>query len=184
MGTRGITKVIYEGNTVVAQYGQWDHYPSGQGKVVFEFLRGADNISKLTNGIKNHIYVPSENEYNEIVNGYSNESGMMTMEQGDSFGKVYPSLTRDTGSGILEVIANADSPVPLYLDLEFENDDLFCEGVYTVNLDNETFTTKYNGSETVIPFSEIYNLGLEDYLVKSKCGVYEYQQSLDKEAVA
>ena len=32
MGTRNLTKVINEqGEVVVAQYGQWDGYPSGQG---------------------------------------------------------------------------------------------------------------------------------------------------------
>jgi hypothetical protein len=109
---------------------------------------------------------------------------MSTMEQNDEFSDVYPSLSRDTGSGILEVISNATQPIPLYLDLDFENDTLMCEGVYTINLDDNTFTTLYDGEETVIKFEDIYNMGKEDYLVKSKCSVYEYQQGIDKQAVA
>jgi hypothetical protein len=184
MGTRGITKVIYEGNVAVAQYGQWDHYPSGQGLVVFEFLRGSGNIDKLRNSIKTNIYTPSVKELDDIYASYTNENGMSTMEQNDEFSDVYPSLSRDTGSGILEVISNATQPIPLYLDLDFENDTLMCEGVYTINLDDNTFTTLYDGEETVIKFEDIYNMGKEDYLVKSKCSVYEYQQGIDKQAVA
>jgi hypothetical protein len=184
MGTRGITKVIYEGNTAVSQYGQWDHYPSGQGLTVFEFLRGSGNIDKLKDSIKKNIYTPSVKELDDIFAGYSNENGMMNMEQAESFDKVYPSLSRETGAGILEVIANATKPVPLYLDLDFENDTLMCEGVYTINLDDNTFTTLYEGNESVIKFEDIYNIGTEDYLVRSKCSVYEYQQGIDKQAVA
>lgn len=184
MGTRGITEVIFENEIKVSQYGQWDHYPSGQGVTVFNFLRGADNISKLKNGITNHVFVPSESEYEGMVKPFSNEDGWMTMDQSEQFSKQYPSLTRDTGAGILEVIANAEGTIPLVLDTEFKNDELFCEGVYTINLDNETFTTRYGGEETTISFSDVYTMGIEDYLVKTKCGVYEYQKSLDNAAVA
>ena len=182
MGTRGLTKVIYEGETLVAQYGQWDHYPSGQGVTAFEFLRGADNITNLRNNIKIKTYTPSESEMDEIVNQFANENGMMTWEMGEQFTKMYPSLSRDTGAGILELIANADEIVPLVLDKEFENDDLFCEGVYTINLDDNTFTTKYGNNETVISFDEVYNIGKEDYLIKCDCPVYQYE--LDNAAVS
>jgi hypothetical protein len=40
MGTRNLTRVICDGKTKVAQYGQWDGYPEGQGKTVLNFLRG------------------------------------------------------------------------------------------------------------------------------------------------
>ena len=39
MGTRGLTSVKVNGETKIAQYGQWDHYPSGQGIVALNFLR-------------------------------------------------------------------------------------------------------------------------------------------------
>lgn len=184
MGTRGLTKVIYNDNTVVAQYGQWDHYPSGVGLGIFNFLREHDSIQRLTNSIKKHVYEPSQSEYEAIVLEYSNEEGRMTGEQSEAFSSKYPSLSRDTGGEVLSVIANATEPVPISLSLDFEEDELFCEGVYTVNLDNETFTTKYGGKEFVIPFSEIYNIGAEDYLVGSECGVYQYQKELDIAAVS
>jgi len=183
MGTRGITEVIYNGEIVVSQYGQWDHYPSGQGITAFKFLRSQENIDNLKKNLA-LVYVPSDDEYKAIVSKYSDERGMMTMEQGDEFSKMYPSLTRDTGAGILEVIANATNPVPLFLDLEFKDDRLFCEGVYTINLDDNTFTTRYNRYENdndedvyTLSFEQILYTGEDDYLERAKCGVYQYQKS-------
>jgi len=38
MGTRNLTMVISDGKTKIAQYGQWDGYPSGQGADILAFL--------------------------------------------------------------------------------------------------------------------------------------------------
>ena len=38
MGTRHLTIVVSEGQYKVAQYGQWDGYPTGQGKTVTRFI--------------------------------------------------------------------------------------------------------------------------------------------------
>ena len=42
MGTRNLTMVIHEKKPVIAQYGQWDGYPAGQGTTVLEFLKNYD----------------------------------------------------------------------------------------------------------------------------------------------
>jgi hypothetical protein len=155
MGTRGLTKVIYEGDIKVAQYGQWDHYPSGQGVAILSFLRGEGNLELLKNGIKN-IKTISDETLDKYVNEFSdNENGMMTMEQAESFKDKYPSLSRDTGGEILSVIANATTDVPLVLDPEFENDDLFCEGVYTVDLDQSMFISRYADRLLVFMFDNL-----------------------------
>lgn len=38
MGTRNLTAVYLDGQYKVAQYGQWDGYPEGQGITVLTFL--------------------------------------------------------------------------------------------------------------------------------------------------
>lgn len=163
MGTRGITKVTYEGAVKVAQYGQWDHYPSGQGVTVLNFLKSADNIAMLKVGLSN-VWYPSESELETFSKPYTHgENGMMSMDMGDKFARDFPSLTRNTGAEILSVIAQSDSPVPLYLDSEFEHDDLWCEGVYSINLDDETFTTRWNGAEYTFTFAELADMSAEDY---------------------
>jgi len=144
MGTRGITKVIYDGETKVAQYGQWDHYPSGVGLGILSFLRGEGNLDRLKINIKDKVYEIAEDELDKIVSEFSpNGDRFMTSEQADAFSTTYPSLTRDTGGAILDLIAAADEPLPLVLDLEFEQDKLFCEGMYTVDLDNNMFISRY-----------------------------------------
>lgn len=155
MGTRGITKVIHEGDIKVAQYGQWDHYPSGVGVQVLSFLRGEGNIELLKNGIKN-IKTISDETLDKYVNEFSdNENGMMTMDQANEFKDKYPSLSRDTGGEILTVVANSSSEVPLVLDPEFENDTLFCEGVYTVDLDQRMFISRYADRLLVFMFDDL-----------------------------
>lgn len=167
MGTRNLTKVIKNNKVVVAQYGQWDGYPSGQGATVFFAIQKAGQMEGLEANL--HLtYEPSEDERMEMTKPFLDGSmpGMMTIESGKLFSEKYPSLSRDTGADILNVIAEAIEPVPLYLDIDFENDDLMCEGVYTVNLDNKTFTSKFDGQTVRMSFSEVRTGTLGDYLIR------------------
>lgn len=162
MGTRGITKVIHNDEVKVLQYGQWDHYPSGQGVTALKFLRNPNNVADLIKGLDN-VYYPTDAELQAMGEPYTKENGMMTMEQGEKFSADYPSLTRDTGAGILEVIASAEKPLPLAMDYGFEDDELWCEGVYTINLDTRTFTTKWDNQEYSFSFDELVALSDTEY---------------------
>ncbi|HFU4540570.1 TPA: hypothetical protein ACGPBT_002852 [Klebsiella variicola] len=51
----------------------------------------------------------------------------------------HPSLSRDTGAGILALIQNASDPVPVNVYKEFAADSLFCEYAYVVDFDKGTF---------------------------------------------
>lgn len=187
MGTRGVTEVIYNGKLVVSQYGQWDHYPSGQGLTVLNFLRDELNIDKLKANLMLHLtYSASDEELKKIYDEYFDEQGRASMADEEAFEKAYPSLTRNTGAGILEVIANAKTtPIPLQLEPEsFKDDRLFCEGVYTINLDEETFTTRYNRYQNprdedvlVMTFDACKTVTDDEYLTRARCGVYQYQQA-------
>ena len=164
MGTRGLTKVIKDGETVVAQYGQWDHYPAGQGATVFYRVANPDTMQALEDNL-NLIFYPSDEEREAMAKPFEDGSmpGMMTFDSGKAFAEKYPSLTRDTGAEIIDVIVNATEPVPLYLDIDFEQDDLFCEGVYTINLDNQTFTSKYGFETVTMTFDEVRSESIGEY---------------------
>ena len=144
MGTRHITKVIYEGKAVVSQYGQWDGYPSGQGLTCYFFLQDENNIENLRKNIKN-IFYPVQEQLDDYIAPFRNENGMVEWEAGKAYSEKYPSLTRDTGAEILRVIADSGNGlVPIVLDTDFENDALMCEGIYEINLDTNRFVTKFD----------------------------------------
>lgn len=147
MGTRNITKVIYEGKAIIAQYGQWDGYPEGQGTTIFYTLQDPETVEGFLANVSK-IYYPSDDELQAMwkpFTGNASQDGWVTLDEGKAFGEKYPTLTRDTGGEIFRVVANSeDSRIPMVLDLEFENDTLMCEAVYTIDLDNQTFNSKWD----------------------------------------
>jgi hypothetical protein len=169
MGTRGLTKVIKNDKVVVAQYGQWDHYPSGQGLTALRFLRDEANVEKLDKGLY-WLYEVNDEDIEKTAE-----------RAGENFQTAYPSLTRDTGAEILELIANAKGAIPVLLNIDFEKDELFCEGVFTVDLDKKRFITKTDEGITTLLLDSLKDVSDEMYLEQTKCPVHAYQKA---EAVA
>lgn len=176
MGTRNLTKVVMNGDVWVAQYGQWDGYPEGQGITAFNFVKNQENLWALEMGLQ-RVYYPTQDELEAMFKPFEDGSmpGMMTFESGKAFGEMYPSLTRDTCAGILQVIAESKDAMPLQLDTEFENDTLFCEGMYEVNLDTKVFISYFGHNEdgswdyvVAVPFSEAASMSNEEYLALFK----------------
>jgi hypothetical protein len=173
MGTRNLTKVVMNGDVVVAQYGQWDGYPAGQGITAFNFLKEKENRWALEMGLQ-RVYYPTQDELNEMVKPFEDGSlpGGMTMDSGKAFAEKYPSLTRDTCAEILEVIAKSKEAVPISLDIDFESDALFCEAVYEVDLDYGLFVSYWDrdsstgewGSKVVLSFDSLALMDNDQYL--------------------
>jgi hypothetical protein len=146
MGTRNLVFIFYRGRFVVAQYGQWDGYPEGQGFKIFEFLQDLANIERLKEGLQ-HIYTPSKEQLQKIkkeivrLDKEAREEGLLySFEYVAAINKYWPFLSRDTGARILEIIAEstAEKRVPIQLNLEFANDG-YCEWAYVVDLDGGIF---------------------------------------------
>lgn len=154
MGTRGITQVIdSDGIVRVAQYGQWDHYPSGQGLNILEFITGYKNLERLKASLFK-AYFATDEELQAAVDSVVNEDGWMSMDEADKFASMYPSLTRDTCSDILKVLVYSTGRVPLRNDVEFIQDDLFCEGVFTINFQTNEFIS-HCGVEVRFPLDNL-----------------------------
>jgi hypothetical protein len=116
MGTRNLTVVYKDGTHKVAQYGQWDGYPSGQGLTCLRFLQKMDKQT--------------------FMQQLDTKVGWATPE--DVAAK-HPYNNRDVALGILELIYNSECELKIVDKIEFGKDSLFCEYAYVIDLDKDTF---------------------------------------------
>jgi hypothetical protein len=139
MGTRNLTVVKNsQGTTKIAQYGQWDGYPSYSGIQVLEFLRDEYNQQLLEAKLDVVEFITDE-ELDTIYEPFK------TMDfENKEFLNAYPGLHRDTGVDILKVVANAKGIIKTVDNSDFRNDELFCEGVYEVDFQSKKFISTYN----------------------------------------
>lgn len=137
MGTRNITMVISDGQTKVAQYGQWDGYPEGQGATILEFLSNT-NLSDFKNKLKN-VRFQNENDIQEKKNflkSIGSEDGWVTSEQSNLLHEKYPFDNRDIAGKIFSMVMESELDEIVLVDSsDFVNDSLFCEWAYVVDLD-------------------------------------------------
>lgn len=139
MGTRNLTIVISNGKTKVAQYGQWDGYPEGQGQTILKFLREV-NLKEFKASIDKLKWLTKK------------ECTLLDKDE-DTYTK-HPYLSRDCGGQILGAIhygtMNVSEGLGKRKDIKvnvlglidstnFVNDSLFCEWAYVVDLDKGTF---------------------------------------------
>ena len=136
MGTRHLIAVMVDGNYKIAQYGQWDGYPSGQGFDVLDFLRTAD-LDRFREQLKLVRFAnkDDEKEKQEFFDSIGSSNGMLNMDQASLFHRKYPLLTRDNGAKILEMVYGLSKPAFLDDALDFAMDSLFCEWAYVIDLD-------------------------------------------------
>lgn len=156
MGTRNLTKVIDKNGEVrVAQYGQWDGYPSGQGVNMLSFISEYKMLDKIEKALVKCRFV-SEGEMGAAYDVYSDEPKWAELREDFSgYSIAFPSFSRDTATDILKVIVYSNEEVILWDDREFENDDLMCEGVYTLNYQTKTFISTHGGVSVSIEFDKL-----------------------------
>jgi len=146
MGTRGLHKVINSrGQVKVKQYSQWDNYPSGQGLDTLQYLRSADLVKYQKNLNKVHKITKAEGE---LVDSDSN------------WKKTYPHMSRDCGANIHNLIE--DGKVKFLAHISDKEANYWCEGFWTIDFKNNTFTSKYYDNEAVFNLDALPTD--EDYL--------------------
>lgn len=144
MGTRNLTAVYLDGQYKVAQYGQWDGYPEGQGITVLTFLRDKMDLELFKEALRNSSYIPSE-ELTALWKQYgADENGLVTMEDSDRMMEDHPEFSRNTGAGILEMVQNHSEGMKLQDSIDFAADGLFCEWAWVIDLDAGTLVAKWN----------------------------------------
>jgi hypothetical protein len=159
MGTRNLTVVKnLEGTTKIAQYGQWDGYPSYSGIQALEFLRDKVNRDNLLVELQNVQFIGDE-EVDTLYKQYES-----TDWENKDFLNAYPGLHRDTGIGILAVVANATDTIKTVDNTEFANDSLFCEGIYEVDFSTNKFTSNFND---IVAEYDLDNLPTDEEYLKA-----------------
>jgi hypothetical protein len=144
MGTRNLTIVKSNGKVKVAQYGQWDGYPTGQGQTIADLLSKFD-LKKFKEKIdKLGVYTQKEKEQAYIDAGADPKDEWISGEISEIKNKNHPALCRDHGAGILELIYD-DKVKKVELQEDFEKDGLFCEYCYKIDLNKKTVII--NGSK-------------------------------------
>jgi len=133
MGTRNLVAVFIDGEYKVAQYGQWDGYPDGQGATCLEFCKRLSDVGfrkEFERKIRACQWITQADI--DAINA--------RIESGDlkSWQKVYPELSRDTGGEILRVIVESDDEIKLRNSLSFAA-EFDCEYAWIIDLDNNTF---------------------------------------------
>lgn len=146
MGTRNLTAVFMDGEYKVAQYGQWDGYPEGQGAKCLVFLRDEMDEAKFREQL-GKVRFGSEAEMDSLFEKFgADPSGSISMDNYAKFKKAYPELHRDTAAEILKMIQDGKVRL-LKNNLDFAADGLFCEWAYVIDLDKRTFEV-YTGFHT------------------------------------
>lgn len=164
MGTRNLTKVIDKDGAIrVAQYGQWDGYPSGQGVNMLSFISEYKMIDKIEKSLVKCRLTTNDNEVGAAYEVYSDEPKWEELRNDfNGYSIAFPSLSRDTCTDILKVIVYSNEEVLLWDDREFENDDLMCEGVYSLNYQTKQFVSVYGGKTVSFDFDKLPTA--EEYL--------------------
>lgn len=159
MGTRNTLKVIYNGKTVVSQYGQWDGYPTGQGERILNVLRDKSRMERLISLFEaDKICLVTVEEGQRIFDALENvDVGIDGFNLSDALFYSMP-LSRDYGAGgVLEYLASV--PGDILFDkgrpiLMIKDGDDPQEGNYVLDIVKEvafsfdyTLTMEYHGYE-------------------------------------
>lgn len=149
-----------QGETKVAQYGQWDGYPSGVGVGILKFLSDKELVEKFNNNLHKVRFIDDEGRDKEFIKSYnknapewSHEPDNRTDEQKRWF-KTY--CTRDLAEEVLINIANSqDEEILLFNREDTGKGDGWVEFSYVINFKENTFSI-YNKID--LPVIKVYNL--------------------------
>jgi hypothetical protein len=145
-----------------------------QGVDILAFISDAGNITKLwtvLDAAETMLHKPSEEQLdpwyeqmhranrkhydvmNEVLHDPKALEAWVAVKYPGQ--EVCPPISRDTGAGILRIIADAAEPVPILKQIEFLKEG-FCKWAYIVDLDTEVFEvyTRWRDFETISQSAE------------------------------
>lgn len=147
MGTRNLTAVFIDGEYKIAQYGQWDGYPGGQGITCLKFLRDKMDEEKFKSALRELDWINRE-ELDKMWADAGAENGMISLEKAKVFESKHPEFSRDTAAEILELVQNGFVGKKMQNEIAFAADGLSCEWAWVVDFDKRTFEAYQGFSHT------------------------------------
>lgn len=183
MGTRNLTCVVLGGKFRIAQYGQWDGYPEGQGTTVLDFLKNKMDRERFETALKQTKWITQE-ELRQLYDDVGADgSGLISMDIANKFQSLHPQLDRDMAAEVLEFVQKADGPVLLNDEHEFANDGLFCEWAYVIDLDNDKLEVYSGFREEAPPESNRFGseVGENGYAAVGLVKAYDLNDLPDEE---
>ena len=125
MSTRNLTIVILDKKVKVAQYGQYDGYPSGLGLGLINKLKTL-NIEKFKEQVRKVEFI-TDTEFDALDE--------------DTWLDIYPQFSNSVkGYEVMDYIMDNDN-LKLMNQYAFAGDGLFCEWVYVIDLDKNRLET-------------------------------------------
>jgi len=149
MGTRNLTAVVLEGRFRIAQYGQWDGHPEGQGATALAFLHSMDR--SVFEAKLRAARFATQADCDRI------NAELSAQKIGDNLlaaGGKYQQISRDRGATILQIVQDAEPGIVLLDRHAFAADSLFCEWAYVIDLDQNTFEVYKGFNRAPLPAGE------------------------------
>lgn len=181
MGTRHLIAVQVDGDYKIAQYGQWDGYPSGQGAEILRWLRAA-NLGNFANKCRATQWLTDEElDAGWVACGAPPGADMVGMDVFRRHSERWPERSRDCGARILQIVATSPDGIKLRNSISFAADSLFCEYAYVIDLDTKKlevfrgFNTKgpeKGGRFANLPF-EVAHRGDDQYFPVTKLAEFD-----------
>ncbi|WP_250512663.1 hypothetical protein [Caballeronia sp. INDeC2] len=149
---------MLNGEYKVAQYGQWDGYPDGQGLTALTFLRDTMDKPRFMSSLE-QTFQPTREQIDQWyrdagADDEAIETGWISMGVSENFKLHHPSMSRDTGAKILSMIQSANGAVPLRIDADSAGDSLSCEWVWLADFDKGTFEAFKGFNTSPLPEGE------------------------------
>lgn len=170
MGTRHLIAVSTGNDYPIAQYGQWDGYPDGQGIDVLDFCVNL-NDETFRKGFE--LGMLHTKDVKELTEGEF-KTIEETIEADPNWTVNYPQLSRDAGAKILNYVyeaRNSTTPIPVKRYLEFAADSLFCEWAYVIDMKHRRLEVYKGFNKNPLDKNERF-YGIVD---KENIGGAEYQ---------
>lgn len=183
MGTRNLTLVIdRKGDLKVAQYGQWDGYPEGQGINVLAFAKDQEKMDKLEKVLEKVKFFNDCHDIDEYIENYDAkcEQGNRTDEDKYWFQNL---ITRDLCSYILDSLITLDTTklpkehngiIYLQNSEDFGKDSLMCEWAYCINLKNNKLECYHGFNKDKSRESEMFKATEEELKQQDFLKDYKY----------